>query len=69
MCSAPVRPMQNMFKTPKRRKQESRYPPFDLPNTQPDNKPRAAWKAVIVRVDPVVKKGVGVGGLIAGSAR
>ena len=56
MISAPRRPTQNVFKTPECRKQESRYPPLHLPDTQSDNKPRAALNAVRL---PVVTRGKG----------
>ncbi|MDZ4877451.1 MAG: hypothetical protein CLLPBCKN_006886 [Chroococcidiopsis cubana SAG 39.79] len=46
MRAAPIRPTQNVFKTPECGKQESRYPPLHLPDTQSDNKPSAALNAV-----------------------
>lgn len=57
MISAPIRPVQKVFKTPECGKQESRYPAFHLPNTQLDNKPRTALNAVRLPVDAVVKGG------------
>lgn len=58
MSSAPIRPVQNVFKTPERGKQESRHPSLHLPNTQLDNKPRAALNAARLPAGAVVKGGV-----------
>ncbi|MDV2997373.1 MAG: hypothetical protein N4J56_007078 [Chroococcidiopsis sp. SAG 2025] len=58
MGASPIGPVQNVFKTPERGKQESRYPSLHLPNTQSDNKPRAALNAARLPMVAVVKGGV-----------